>query len=155
MKIYFYSTLHVTRLLFIQLHAICRPITSEGETRNETILEAAASALEFPWTGGLPVESSNPNRCSSEPEAALQPKIEADDECEFVCEIPPPPKAVFGREIETGNESKTEVDAASRIFDSSIQFVPASTLDSSFTPVSGEELSKNLGLNFVAYMTVF
>ena len=87
-------------------------------------LEAAANALEFPWTVAHPIEASNPDICSSEAEAAIQMKteIDDDDDCEIVCEMPSPSKAsrlTSESEMETGGAIKSESGSVSRICDGS------------------------------------
>ena len=112
------------------LLASFRSISSRTECATQTQLEAAANALEFPWTVTLPVEPSNPGSCSSEAEAAIQPKTEVlDDDCDFVCEMPRPSKAArvtCESEMAAAGEVKSEDESAARTCDGPWSFRPAS-----------------------------
>lgn len=91
-----------------------------SETPPKTRLEVVASALEFPWTVGLPVDPSNPENCSLQTEDAIHPKTEVDDDCEFVCEIPGQWPTPFPSKNDV--EAVGEVKAASRISEDSWNF---------------------------------
>ena len=105
----------------------------QNPSTRQSTLEAAANALEFPWTVAHPVEASNPDNCSSEAEAAIQMKteVEDDDDCEIVCEMPSPSKAsrlTCESEMEAAGAMKSEDGSVSRICDGSwdSQHAPAS-----------------------------
>ena len=101
-------------------------------------------ALEFPWTVALPVEpGNNPDSCSSETNPAIQTKTEVlEGECEFVCAMPSPSKAVRltpESELEAAGEVMPEDEAASRISDRSWNFRPASVSEQPPASISAEE----------------
>ena len=111
------------------LLASFRSISSTTECATQTQLEAAANALQFPWTVALPVEPSNPGSCSSEAEAAIQPKTEVLDDCDFVCEMPRPSKAArltCESEMAAAGEVKSEDESAARMCVGALCIRPAS-----------------------------